>query len=96
MLYTGSYQLPILHIIVCTLGFPGGSDGKESFCNAEDLGSVSGWEDPLEEGMATHLSILDWRFPRTAEPRTTVCAVAESEVTERLSTVCAFQPQYLS
>ena len=25
-----------------------------------------GWEDPLEEGMATHLSILAWRTPRTA------------------------------
>ena len=22
-----------------------------------------GWEDPLEEGMATHPSILDWRIP---------------------------------
>ena len=22
-----------------------------------------GWEDPLEEGMATHTSILAWRFP---------------------------------
>ena len=27
-----------------------------------------GWEDPLEEGMATHPSILDWRIPRTEEP----------------------------
>ena len=26
------------------LGFPGGSDGKESACNAGDLGSVLGWE----------------------------------------------------
>ena len=24
-----------------------------------------GWEDPLEEGMATHCSILAWRIPRT-------------------------------
>ena len=24
------------------LGFPGGSDGKESTCNAGDLGSISG------------------------------------------------------
>ena len=23
-----------------------------------------GWEDPLEEGMATHSSILDWRIPQ--------------------------------
>ena len=25
-------------------------------------------EDPLEEGMATHSSILAWRTPRTEEP----------------------------
>ena len=27
-----------------------------------------GWEDPLEEGMATHSSILAWRFLWTEEP----------------------------
>ena len=27
-----------------------------------------GQEDPLEEGMATHSSILAWRIPRTGEP----------------------------
>ena len=27
-----------------------------------------GWEDPLEEGMAIHSSILAWRMPRTEEP----------------------------
>ena len=27
-----------------------------------------GWEDPLEEGMATQSSILDWRIPWTEEP----------------------------
>ena len=27
-----------------------------------------GWEDPLEEGMATHCSILAWRIPGTGEP----------------------------
>ena len=40
------------------MGFPGGSDSKESTYNMEDLASVPGWEDPLEEGMATHSSIL--------------------------------------
>ena len=28
-----------------------------------------GQEDPLEEGRATHSSILAWRIPWTAEPR---------------------------
>ena len=27
-----------------------------------------GWEDPLEEGMANHSSILAWRIPWTEEP----------------------------
>ena len=27
-----------------------------------------GWEDPLEEGMATHSSILAWKNPWTEEP----------------------------
>ena len=27
-----------------------------------------GWEDPLEEGMATHSRILAWRIPWTEDP----------------------------
>ena len=27
-----------------------------------------GWEDPLEESMATHSNTLAWRTPRTEEP----------------------------
>ena len=27
-----------------------------------------GWEDPLDNGMATHSSILAWRIPWTEEP----------------------------
>ena len=27
-----------------------------------------GWEDPLEEGVAPHSSVLAWRIPRTEEP----------------------------
>ena len=44
-------------------GFPSSSDGKESACNAGGLGSILGWGDPLEEGMASHSSILAWRIP---------------------------------
>ena len=40
------------------VGFPGSLAGKESICNAGDLGR----EDPLEEGIATHSSILAWRI----------------------------------
>ena len=36
-----------------------------------------GWEDPLEKGMATHSSILAWRFPWTEEPGRLLIAYAE-------------------
>ena len=46
-------------------GFPGGSAGKESACNAGDLGLIPGLEEPLEKGKAAHSSILAWRIPWT-------------------------------
>ena len=36
--------------------------------SAGDAGSIPGQDDPLEEGMATHSSILAWRVPWTEEP----------------------------
>ena len=39
-------------------GFLGDSDGKESANNVGDPGFIPGWEDPLENGTATHSSIL--------------------------------------
>ena len=45
------------------LGSPGGSSSKESACDTRNLGSPWGWDDSLEEGMATHSSILAWRTP---------------------------------
>ena len=50
------------------MGFPDGSDGKESACNARDLGLIPGWDDPLQKGIATHSSVLAWRIPWTEEP----------------------------
>ena len=42
-----------------------------------------GWEDPLEEGMATHSSILAWGIPMDRGAwRATVHGVAESDRTE--------------
>ena len=55
-------------VTVHKIGFPGGSSGKESACNAGNAGSILGREDPLEEGMATHSSILAWRISWTEEP----------------------------
>ena len=46
------------------------------------------WEDPLEEGMATHSSILTWRISMDRGVWVvTVHGVAKSDTTERLSTV---------
>ena len=42
-----------------------------------------GWEDPLEEGTATHFSILAWRIPWTEEPGGLQCIGSkESGTTE--------------
>ena len=46
-----------------------------------------GGEDPLEEGMTTHSSILAWRIPWTEEPGgLQSTGLQESDMTERLST----------
>ena len=108
-------------------GFPGGSVGKESICNAGDAGSISGlgrsagevigyplqfswaslvaqmvknlsavwetwvrslgWEDPLEECVASHSSMLAWRIPmdRGAWRATVQGDRKESDTTEQLS-----------
>ena len=52
---------------LCQEGFPHSTLGKESSCNAGDLGSSLGQEDPLGKEMATHSSILAWRIPWTEE-----------------------------
>ena len=43
----------VMVAVVMGVGFPGGSDGKESACNVETWVQSLGWEDSLEEGMAT-------------------------------------------
>ena len=51
-----------------TRSFPGGASGKETVCQGRrqetQVPSLAG-EDPLEEGIATHSSILAWRIPWT-------------------------------
>ena len=42
--------------------------GKKSACNAGDEDLIPMSEDLLEEGMATHSSILAWGIPWTEEP----------------------------
>ena len=47
------------------MGLPCGSAGKESACNAGDLGSIPGLGTSLGEGKGYHSSILAWRIPWT-------------------------------
>ena len=62
------------------MGYPGGSNGRESACNAKDPGLIPGSESspeegnsnpllgqkvPLKKGIATHSSIVAWRIPWT-------------------------------
>ena len=51
------------------LGLPRWGNDREPACQCRrhkrDAGSIPGWEDPLEKGMATHSSILAWRIPWT-------------------------------
>ena len=49
------------------MGFPDGSVVKNLPAMQERIRSL-GQEDPLEEEMSTHSSILAWRIPWTEEP----------------------------
>ena len=50
------------------MGFLGGSAVKNLVAMQETQVRFLGQEDPLEEGMATHSSILAWRIPWTEGP----------------------------
>ena len=50
------------------MDFPGGSAVKNLPARQEMQVQSLGWEDALEEGNATHSSILAWRIAWTEEP----------------------------
>ena len=55
-----------------------------------------GWEEPLEEGMATHSSIFAWKIPRTEEPGGLYSSWGRKELdtTEQLNhTLTVFLPR---
>ena len=69
------------------LGFRCSSVCKESDCNAGDLGSILGQEDPLEKEMASHPSILSWSILwREESGRLQSMGSQESYMTEWLNT----------
>ena len=50
-------------LIKASIGLPHWVSSKESICHAGDTGHAVqslDWKEPLEEGMATHFSILAW------------------------------------
>ena len=49
-------------------GSPGGSEGKESACNAGARVRALGQEDTLQNGMAAHCSIFTWRIRWAEKP----------------------------
>ena len=50
------------------LGFPDGSVVKNSPAMQDTSVQSLGWEDPLENEMASHSSILTWEVPWTEKP----------------------------
>ena len=65
---SSSYRISFLSISESWIGFPGGSDSKESPAMQEMQVWSWGQEDPLQEEMETHYSILVWTIPWTEEP----------------------------
>ena len=58
------------------------------------VGSL-GWEDPLEEEMAIHSSVLAWEIPRTEEPGgAAVHGVAKSQTRLTHTSTCFGQSDY--
>ena len=59
-------------LCILFMGFRGGASGKKAACQCRRQKEMwvqsLGGEDPLEEGMATHSSILAWRIPWREEP----------------------------
>ena len=59
--------IPFILLVFCNIGWslqtPGGPDVKNLPAMPETSVRPPRWEDDLEEGMATHSSILAWRIP---------------------------------
>ena len=65
----GSLEVVVMFTQCDEKCFPGGSVVKNPPAHARDIRVRSlGGEDTLEEGIATHSSILAWRIPWAEEP----------------------------
>ena len=65
------------------MGFPGGSDGRESACNAEDPGLIPGSESSPGEGNGNPLQYCCLENPMDKEPgRLQLMGLQELDTTE--------------
>ena len=65
----GSWLQTLEQLASCRrVGFPSDSAVKSPLAMQEMQVQSLGWKDPLEEGIASHSSILAWRIPQTEEP----------------------------
>ena len=79
---------PVLGIAIAidSVGFPGGSEDKESACNAGDPGSIPGLGRCPGEGNGNPSGILAWRIPWTEEPGgLQSMGLQESDTTQQLN-----------
>ena len=74
------------------MGFPGGSDGKESACNAGDLGLIPGLgrSPGGEHGNPLQYSCLENPHELRSLASYSPCGRKELHMTERLSTVYVY------
>ena len=63
LLFIASWTTQVLKIILRYLRLPWWLDGKNLPVMWETWVRSLGWDDPLEESMATHTNILAWRIP---------------------------------
>ena len=73
-----------LHITHSSLGFPGGSDGKESACDAEDLGLIPWLESfPWRRGWQPIPVLSPGESPWTEEPGWLLWGCKKSDTIEQ-------------
>ena len=76
-------RLPCPPLYICALYIcPRGSEVKNQPAMQEIQVRFQGWEDPLEEGMAAHSSILTWSIPWTEKPGRLQSVRLQSDMTE--------------
>ena len=76
------------------MGFPGGSDSKESTCKVGDFYSIPGSGRCLEKGMATHTSTLAWRLSRTDKSGGSMGLQSQTRLSNQHFFMCSFASHF--